>query len=130
MDEQDAWIDQALASYPLAPLPAGFTRRVRREVARYETGFHLDFLDFALPAFFGSFSLISSVALFLILNSLDPHWWVRFLLFLRSLQLDLARVPYWPMLLFGLFGAAALGLGILIGVIVLAPPRLELRRGA
>jgi hypothetical protein len=129
MDAHDALIDEALASYPLAPLPAGFTRRVRAEIARHEAGFHLDFLDFALPAFFGMFSLISLFVLVFILNGLDPLWFVRLQLFLRSFQLDLVHFPYWPVLLFSLLGTAALGLTILIAAIVLPPQRRELRRG-
>lgn len=64
MDKKDLWINDALNSYPLSPVPAGFTQRVMAQVAvtRAPAGrrppaiaFKLEFLDFAIPAFMAFF---------------------------------------------------------------------------
>ena len=130
MDGNDPRIEAALASYPVSPLPPGFTRRVMVEVGKQEFRFRLDFLDFALPAFFGLFCFISLLAVAWLLSILDPLWFVRLQLAVRSFQLSPYYLPYWPAILFGIFGVAGIGLGILIGAFALAPQRPEVRGNA
>jgi hypothetical protein len=75
MNENDPLIDAALDSYPLAPLPPRF---IGRTMAGIQAGsrlrFRLDFLDLALPVFFGIFGVtIIGLALWLV-NALNPLW--------------------------------------------------------
>jgi hypothetical protein len=69
MDEHDLLIDAALDSLPLVPTPPGFTARVMAGVWRPVVTFKLDFMDFALPAFFALFaSFFLAAGLFAILS--------------------------------------------------------------
>lgn len=57
-DRGDAQFDEAIASYPMASLPPGFTEQVMARVAvtpQLEKQFRLQFLDLALPAFIATF---------------------------------------------------------------------------
>jgi hypothetical protein len=79
MNETDRLIDAALDSYPLAPLPPRF---VRRTMAAIRAGspafprpkFRLEFLDVALPVFFGFFGVtILGLGLWFV-NAINPLW--------------------------------------------------------
>jgi hypothetical protein len=72
MDEKDLLVDSALDNLPLAPTPPGFTARVMAEVWRPVVTFKLDFMDFALPAFFALFASVLLAASLLAALSIDP----------------------------------------------------------
>ena len=61
MDEmltEERRIDEAIESYPLAPLPPGFTQQVMAQVQhtpQLDVTFRLQFIDLALPAFITAF---------------------------------------------------------------------------
>ena len=61
MDEmltEERQIDEAIESYPLAPLPLDFTQRVMTQVQhtpQLDVTFRLQFIDLALPAFITTF---------------------------------------------------------------------------
>ena len=75
MDEYDSIIDAALDSYPLDPVPSGFTRQVMSQIVTRPAPFRLDFLDLALPVFFTFFFMaISGVAVFVYL---DLNSWLK-----------------------------------------------------
>ncbi len=70
MDEMiidETRLDEAINSYPTAPLPPGFAQRVMVEVARtpqLEARFRLQFIDLALPVFmtmFGTAVLLTTL---------------------------------------------------------------------
>jgi hypothetical protein len=68
-EELDAAVEAALYTYPLIPTPPGFTARVMAEVWRPRPSFRLEFIDFALPAFFALFSAgILAVGMYVLLG--------------------------------------------------------------
>jgi hypothetical protein len=127
MDANELRVEAALASYPVFPLPPGFKRRVMAEIGKYDARFQLDFLDFALPAFLWLFCAISVLILVWMLNALDPLWFVHVQLVIRSLEIRLIGFPYWPAVVFSVFGLATIFLSTLIAFFTLAPNRVELR---
>ena len=76
MDEKEAWIDDALNTYPLAPVPPGLRRRVMAQIAAERQppaiAFRLDFLDFAVPAFIAFFVTLALSVGATILLMADP----------------------------------------------------------
>ena len=75
MDEitEEARLDEAINSYPLALLPPGFSQRVMAEVSRtsqFEARFRLQFIDLVLPAFMTVFG----TAVLLTTLWLSGHW--------------------------------------------------------
>jgi hypothetical protein len=145
MDEDDRLIDAALSSYPLSPVPPGFTRRVMREVGKFQVRrlkvetntvrFRLDFLDVALPAFFAFFGMLGFMALLGALLLLDaPHWMLiqsRILQAQFELQLLLQGLQYsggwqlvfpaWLWLAFAAAGICVLVLGVVIAFFWMHP---------
>jgi hypothetical protein len=126
INHDDLRIEAALVSYPLFPLPPGFTRRVMAEIRSVEMRFHLDFLDFALPAFIAFFFALLLFVLAWLIASLQPHWLLRWQSAFQLLLQRLAPFPHWSIILFALVGMVCLAFGLLVGVILLAPTRLEL----
>jgi len=76
MDEmmtEEARLDEAIDSYPLAALPPGFTQRVMKHVVytpQLEARFQLHFIDLAVPAFMTVFG----TAVLLTTLWLTGHW--------------------------------------------------------
>jgi hypothetical protein len=127
LDAKELRVETALTTYPVVPLPPGFKRRVMAEIVKYETRFHLDFLDFVLPVFLWLFCSISFLTLAWLLRSLDPLWFVHLQIAIRSLQVYLIGFPYWPVVMFSVFGMATIVLSTIIAYFVLTPNRVELR---
>jgi hypothetical protein len=127
MDDNELRVEAALGSYPVFPLPPGFTHRVMAEIRASEARFRLEFLDFALPTFLWLFFSISLISLAWMLNTLEPQWFVHVQLLFRDLQYLLINFPYWPAVIFTIFGAAMIVFSSLVAIFALAPNRIELR---
>ena len=112
MDEYARMIDEAMNSYPLAPLPAGFTRRLMGHIQPARPVFRLSLLDWLLPAFFGLFGMSSVAAIWWTLSLLDPLWLPRLRL---TCQLFLARAAVYPA-----WQSFAISLIVLLGLELLA----------
>jgi hypothetical protein len=95
MDESDRQIDLALKSYPLAPLPQGFTLRLMKHIKQRQPAFGLTLLDFLLPGFFGLFGMGTVAAVLLTLPLLDPLWLPKLRLAYQVLLVRLAYLPDW-----------------------------------
>lgn len=118
MDEHDRIIDAAVRSYPFAPLPAGFTRRLMKRIRPQRPAFRLALLDWLLPGFFGLFGVSTVAAILLTLPLLDPLWLPRLRL---AYQVLLARMAVMPDLISILLPLTALvGMGLLVGLVITA----------
>ncbi len=93
MDERDGLIDAALDSLPLAPTPPGFTARVMAEIWRPVVTFKLDFMDFALPAFFATFASVFLAAGMFAVLSMDQLSAIKLELQGRLLLAQVLLVP-------------------------------------
>jgi len=85
----DAMIDAALASYPLAALPPGFTARAMARAVAVPRP-RLQTLDVFLPAAVAG-SAVVAMALGAWLTATDPLWWPRL-----ALQIQLAWLALLP----------------------------------
>lgn len=118
MDETDRRIDLAIEKYPLAPLPAGFTRRLMSRIRPRRPSFRLSLLDILLPGFFGLFGMGTVAAIVLTLPLLDPLWLPRLKLAYQVLLVRLALLPDW--LPYFLPSMIILGLGLVAGIVLAA----------
>lgn len=61
-EQPETTLEAALTDFPLAPLPPRFVEQVMAQVQRYPRfqpePFRLQFLDFALPAFWATFAML------------------------------------------------------------------------
>ena len=117
----DHFLDAALDSYPLAPVPPGL---VRRTLARLQLRpqFRLEFLDLAVPLFLIVFILLTVWVTFWTLNTLSPHWMLALaprLAFARQwLEFELMRLPSWLPLLVMILGSTTL-IGVVLSMILM-----------
>ncbi|KAA3658903.1 MAG: hypothetical protein DWQ04_23735 [Chloroflexi bacterium] len=100
MDEMitnEARLDEAFDSYPLAPLPTGFADRVMSEVSRtpqLDAQFRLQFIDLVLPTFittFGTAVLLTTLWLtgYWIIEDLpQPTWMPAFSSYLEAMPMQ------------------------------------------
>jgi len=116
--DQDSFLDAAIETYPLAPLPTDFVSRVMTQVGQQPQviilpRFKLQFLDVALPAFMALFALLLVVVGMWLTGRLDAVG-------LPAVQLNLAlagQVPPW----FGISAIVVLGevmVAIMVGVML------------
>jgi hypothetical protein len=117
-NDQDSFLDAAIETYPLAPLPTDFVSRVMTQVGQQPQviilpRFKLQFLDVALPAFMALFALLLVVVGMWLTGRLDAAG-------LPAVQLNLAlagQVPPW----FGISAVVVLGevmVAIMVGVML------------
>ncbi|MFN8493714.1 MAG: hypothetical protein U0350_39295 [Caldilineaceae bacterium] len=131
----EAKIDAALATYPVAPLPAGFTQRVMGRIpplpvasSRASRGFPLYCLDLALAVFFTSFfaSLVGlgwwalDTLAPLRLSALQPHG--------QTVTIGLRPDFYWLTFLLALTTLIELGIALAFLLFWLEQPRLRFKR--
>jgi len=95
MDEIDRRIDLAIQTYPFAPLPKDFTRKLMLRIGSEQTSFKLSLLDFLLPGFFGLFGMGTIAAIMLTVPLLDPLWLPRLKLTFQVILDRLVLLPYW-----------------------------------
>ena len=73
MNRSESPLDDGLAGLPPAPLPPGFIARTMRAV-RAAPRFRLNFLDLALPLFFGVFGIVLAGLALWLLDQYSPLW--------------------------------------------------------
>lgn len=95
MDDTDRQIDLAFQTYPLAPLPQGFTRRLMKRINQRQPVFGLTLLDLLLPGFFGLFGMGIVLAILLSVPLLDPLLLPKLRLAYQVLLVRLAFMPDW-----------------------------------
>jgi hypothetical protein len=118
MDEIDRKINAAIESYPLAPLPAGFTRRVMQRIRPAHPAFRLSALDWLLPGFLGVFGMGSVAAVLLTIPLLDPLWLPRLKLVYQAVLLRMALLPDLRLLV--MYAATLAASGLLAGLVLAA----------
>lgn len=130
MDDSERRIDAALGSYPLSPLPPGFTPRLMARLALSERRFRLDFLDLALPGFFLLFGALSLALLGWALASLDPYGLARWRFEVQMWLWRARLAPYWPLAALAAVWTTSVALGMIATLLWLAPPRASPARRA
>lgn len=95
MDDIDRKIDFGLQTYPLAPLPRGYTRRLMNRINQSQPRFGLTLMDWLLPGFFGLFGMGTLAAILLTIPLLDPLWLPKLRLQYQILLVRLAFLPDW-----------------------------------
>lgn len=118
MDEIDGQLDLAIKTYPLAPLPAGFTRRLMTRIQLKQPSFRLNLLDLLLPGFFGIFGAGTVAAILLTVPMLDPLWLPRLRLAYQIFLVRLALMPDFMPYLMPIIVMA--GIGLLAGILLAA----------
>jgi hypothetical protein len=117
MDPLDPKVDSFLAELPLAPLPAGFTRRVMKALPSRQAHplpkFRLEFLDLAIPTFTALFASLVFAILAVFAISRGPLEFLRLGLEIQPL---LWRLPDGLLLTAGAF----LGGALLLSAVLLA----------
>jgi len=126
MHDPEKLIDAALDSYPVYPVPPGFTNRVMAQIVAKPVRFRLEFLDFILPAFFALFAGAGFAAILAIMILPDPLWLLRLQLELQPLLWQLPEIRFSSLALFASLGVLALFFGLGVAVL-LFPPRLRFR---
>jgi hypothetical protein len=122
MDDTDRQIDLALHTYPLAPLPHGFTRRLMQHIEQRQPVFRLTLLDILLPGFLGLFGMGTVAAVLLTVPLLDPLWLPRLRLAYQLLLVRLTFLPDWQpyvLLVMAIFASAGLAGAMLLAVLPL-----------
>jgi hypothetical protein len=136
MNERDRKIEASLRSYPLVPLPGGFSRRLFARLGSKTVWkparFRLEFVDLAIPAFMVVFNLLLFFVLAWMLNTLDPTWMLRGRLELQlllqvQLALLLRQAQLQPEAILWILAAGwtfCLVAALLLGALLLKGPRL------
>jgi hypothetical protein len=118
MHETDARLDAALNTYPIEPLPHGFSRRVMATINRKRVTYKLDFMDLALPLFLATFASITLVTFLLGVMMLDS---VKQVQLQRTVEFLVSRLPdasSFYIFLFPIAGLVLCGAGLLLALTV------------
>jgi hypothetical protein len=136
MDERDRKIEAALGSYPLVPLPGGFSSRLFARLGPKKVWkparFRLEFVDLAIPAFLVVFNLLLIFVFAWMLYAVDPLWLLRGRLQLQlllqvQLALLLRQAQLQPEAILWILAAGwtfCLAAALLLGELLLKGPRL------
>lgn len=115
----DAFIDEALASYPQRPLPPEFVHRVMTQIEAQPHAqperFRLQFLDLALTLCFGGMVTLVMLTIFATFGIVDFDWMAVNTLDLLELFNNLSpSIRFWLILGIILFAELGLAAGVCI----------------
>jgi hypothetical protein len=135
-----ALIEAALETYPVAPTPEGFSKRVMLQVRQLEAErrrslgaaprFRLEFLDLALPVFFAFFGMLVIALPLGALALVDPLWLLRAQLGVQIVMDYLPTISYSLQTVLAILGVLAVtggAVALLVAYFWLAPFTMEIR---